>query len=279
MKSTWTKSTNQYFGELFEIALCNELDINTNDFKIDHVFSKDEIDSVKSDAKCMGDLLRQSIDFNSSDWFYCARSTVSSLGDLSDGSTTIELKYFSNGSGTYHNTSINYLNNLGIESYHDFLNRHGYYQELARIIPDMKANTNSNSPFSNEQSHIIRHTMKSEYAAIEEIEANIRAKYVSYVVDEICNRNLVDTIFNDFINKKKTSNGAYKGIPDFLAICNHRNGSCRVFKKNQLVNLSSVSSVKVKGFSITINDVMNLVIGWQNGNGLSNPTIRCFLSI
>lgn len=121
--------------------------------------------------------------------------------------------------------------------------------------------------------------MKNKYTEIEQIEAAIRSEYIQYVVDEIANRDLSDTIFDDFINKKKTSNGQYKGIPDFLAICNHHTGSCRIFDKNQLTGLSSRSSIRFLGSSIIINNIMRLSIGWQNGNGLSNPTIRCFLLI
>ena len=279
MKSTWTKSTNQYFGELFEVSLCNELGIDTGNFHIDYNFADNEISDVKHDASNMAKLLNTFIDFADRNWFYCARNTVSVLGDLSNGNTSIELKYVNSGSGTYHNTSVTYLDNLGLISYHNFLIEHGYYEQLNRIIPSMQANIYSVSPFTHKESHIIRHNMKNEYAEIERIESSIRSEYIRYVVNEITNRNLIDTVFEDFMNKKKTSNGQYKGIPDFLAICNHHTGTCRIFDKNQLADLPSRSSIRIIGSSIVIDDVMRLVIGWQNGNGLSNPTIRCFLSI
>lgn len=53
MKSTWTKSTNQYFGELFEVSLCNELGIDTGDFHIEYDFADNEIVDVKHDASNM----------------------------------------------------------------------------------------------------------------------------------------------------------------------------------------------------------------------------------
>lgn len=279
MKNAWTKSTNQYFGELFEVSLCNELDINTGNFKIQYQFADDEIACVQYDANNMAKLLNNIVDFSDLNWFYCARNTVAALGDISNGNMSIELKYVNSGSGTYHNTSITYLNGFGIIPYHDFLINHGYYDQLAKIIPSMKANIVFNSPFTHEESHIIRHNMKNEYAEIEHIEKTIRAKYIDYVGAEIVHRNLIDTIFNDFLNKKKTSNKRYKGIPDLIAICNHHTGACRVIDKRKLSNLASRSSVCINGSSIIVNDVMRLVIGWQNGNGLSNPTIRCFLSI
>lgn len=260
------KEDNQYYGKYFEQAICNIINkekiINITGFD----FSTSEIEELNADAQMVADYLKA--DYAE----YLGEHTRSSNCDLLIDGKEIELKYVSQGSGTYYNTSLNYINSeLGFTSYSEYLKKHNVLFFLERTFGE-KVYKNI-SPISNSESSFFRHKKPKSYEILQRLEKEARKEYVKDLYNFLSNNpTLLQKFINDMISKK-TSN---KDIPETILVFNNQTKKILTISKDTLV-----SFVKNKTFNYTdcgfVFDNFRVQFGWQNGTGLNNPTIRVFI--
>ena len=275
------RNENQYYAEAFEIAVCRYLRVDRlSDLEFPSISSDDMLD-IFDDAKTIAGIIHHT--YGNGNYVYTGRSTNSQLGDITtpDGAT-IELKYINGrSSGTYQNTSISYFETLGFQSYQSFLLKHGYYNFLRNILPgSIVPNESNSSPVTMQESRVIRHAYPNVAKKIASFEQQIRKQYVHAIGDTIVSRNLVSRIADDMLEKRKTSDGTNKGTPDTIIIYDYQNDKYRIITSAELSNACHNSTtVTYNGTALVIGGIIRLQVGWQNGNGLNNPTIRVFLRI
>ena len=273
------RAKNQDYAIAFENEVANILGAK-NRISNSIVLPQNERDVLKGHAICVAHHI-QGLFGTDTDYIYCGRQTSNALGDFmtSDGKS-IELKYvYGNTSGTYHNTSIDYFQSLCMFSYHNWLEHFGYMEWLQSVIPDdIDINCNANSPLKYSDASKLRNEYPSIARLISNHELPIRRLYTSYVSTYIDAFSLEGIVISDMINKKKTSDGQYKGISDVIVVCNSKTGDIRTIDKDDLIAKTSDNyKMHVTDTSIVFDGLMRLAIGWQNGNGMNNPTIRAFL--
>ena len=181
----------------------------------------------------------------------------------------IEIKYVSSGNGTYYNTSLYCLEKYGFDI-HKYLEESGIFLLLEEYqIPYSKTNK---SPVNQTTSSHIRHNNPTLYQKIEELDQQMRSKLVNdlalFFND---NMDLAYDFYDDLINKNISK--IKKSKPDELWVYNY------IDKTSFLLDLSTKSNIQVMSgtnLGLTLNN-LRIQIGWQNGNGLNNPTIRVFL--
>lgn len=275
-----TKDNNQYFGQLFEEKIAMLLNANIEE-SVKYDFLPEEIKEVESHASKTANFIKYLFIRDSKiNCIYNARNTITTLGDLTVNKKSIELKYVGTGFGTYHNTSVNYFSTIGIKSYKDFLLEKGYYKEikiLLKDIPEVSVKEEALSPLSNSESKIIRKKYKNIYKQISSLERNIRVEYNKYFYEKLSSDSkLKERVLLDFIQKSTSSNS--KGIPDYIIVYNWKNNKMKCLTKTKVKELiNSIDNLRLTPTGIIYENGIRLQIGWQNGNGLNNPTIRCSL--
>ena len=267
------KANNQYFAEALETRIWEKLSNSDYGGTVLYAFLKEELDELDTHAELIANRIKEDFsEINSIE--YVGRYTGSESGDFIINGETIELKSVSTGSGTYYNTSMNYLNKLGCESYHSFLSEKGYIAFLQEQFPD-KVNINALSPVSIKNSSIIRHQFPKVYEDIKVKEELLRVKYVSYLYDFLLkNPDKCSEFCYDMIHKGSNTS---KSIPDRTYIHNYKTNKINVLTFKDIESLTNCSGIRNAGLSIVIGETFRVAIGWQNGNGLSNPTLRVFI--
>ena len=274
-----SKNENQYYAEAFETSVCEKLGVEDLPQLELSCVSESDMRKIEQDAEKMSDEIRRVV--GAGKYEYIGRETGSQLGDIiGPQGERIELKYIGGkGKGTYHNTSVSYFNDLGCTPYNDFLRANGYYDFLREELPKgIVPNEKAASPVTMQESHVIRHEYPDAAKRIAEEEKRNREKYVQHVCDTIGNRDLVATVIDDMLGKIKTRDGEKKGIPNFLFIYDYNSDKINVLTSEELCNLcSDKTNINNQGLGLLLGGFMRLQIGWQNGNGLNNPTIRVFV--
>ena len=150
---------------------------------------------------------------------------------------------------------------------------------LESVLPrEIHINYDSMSPLKQQDASTLRHMYGDIVDMISEHELQIRRAYTSYVVSYISVNALEGIVVNDMLNKRKMSNGTYKGMSDIIIICNSKTGGIRTISKQKLMAKASDSyKMHSTETSIVFDGLMRLALGWQNGNGMNNPTVRAFL--
>ena len=205
----------------------------------------------------------------------------SSAGDIQVNDKTIELKFTERGFGTYYNSSINKTLDIidDFPKYEVFLDENDFYTKLSELgIPEDRYNKNNASPFSRDKlkKEIIPETQKSVWETlkddygkfIEEIEEPIRKEFVKKLYNVLKeDPELVKKLSERLIGKGN------KGTPDFLLIQSKVDGSIIHMTKEEMEKLETIEVTSTEK-GIRLKGLGFISIGWQNGNGLSNPTIR-----
>ena len=262
------KENNQYYGEYIERAV--NVAINKKSFNdinlINFNFSDEEIKEMNNDVLILCNFI------NGSESKYVGRETSNKSADLIVDGKEIELKYVKSGKGTYYNTTLDYVKTIGFKSYHDYLLEYGYITLLKEKFGDMVSLVNS-SPVSIKNSSFIRHSMKKDYKEILPIEEEIRCKFCFDFYNYLI-KNPEKKI--QFINDMVSKNNSNKNIPDKLIVFNHSSKKIICFTKENIESLIDYDNLKPTKKGLVFGDIQ-IQFGWQNGNGLSNPTIRVFI--
>lgn len=198
--------------------------------------------------------------------------TSKTNGDIELDNQIIELKYVGSGNGTYYNTSIEYFSSIGLKSYRDFLAENDYLvflKENTGIEPSDKI-----SPYSLKIANDIRKDMPDIYNLIVRKEKSLRAIYTIYVISQLKNNpDLSYRVYYDMLNKSYGN----KQLPDRMIVYNYISKTLNDIKGNDLIqNQNTIVPLKSGDYSIKLGN-LRLTLGWQNGTGLNNPTIRVFL--
>ena len=272
-----TKSDNQYFGKYFERATVEK--INQSGIIVDptqykdtcgYDFSPEEIQYLNDEAELVGNYIGHDIHS-----IHTGDHTATKTGDIHlDDGTIIELKRVSAGTGTYHNTSIYYFTSFGF-NFKDYMNKFKLRETIEKFFPEVKVKYNDNSPVNKDDSSYIRHSSKDGYNEIKVIDEAMRKQFVQDLVQFFReNPDKAQIFYKDMVLKKKIRQETYS-ISDRFIVFN--------YSKN---TISEINLKKIKenpDDSIYVNDLgfcmggLRFQIGWQNGSGLNNPTIRVFI--
>ena len=146
-----------------------------------------------------------------------------------------------------------------------------------QILLKDKINILNESPVSEKMSSNIQKNEIEWYKKYSKKESIAREKLVSHVVTVLKNNPEVAAKFlSDIVSKKINC----KKMPDQLIVYNHEQQKITfVYDNKELKNMCNDYTVKQTtrqklGFYL---GNFRIQIGWQNGAGLNNPTIRVFI--
>lgn len=155
-----------------------------------------------------------------------------------------EIKYVSQGAGTYFNTSIYYLLKYNFD-YREYLKKYRIYDKL-KEIPNIAVNENNKSPVSIKDSSFIRtqEKYKDIYEEIKKEEKECRLVFVNDLYNYFKNnsKELYNFVYN-MINKNTTKNK--NGAPDAIVIFNYKNKETKFLNIKDLI-LKDNSPLKKK---------------------------------
>lgn len=271
------KLDNQYFGKYFERAIVEKINnseviINPKNY-IDtcgYNFSQDEIQRLNDEAKIVGDYIGHNIHAT-----HTGNHTSLENGDIHlDNGISVEIKRVSAGTGTYHNTSVYYFTNFGF-NFKDYMEKFQLRETIEKFFPEVKVKYSDNSPVNQANSSYIRHSQKEGYKEIEAIDKKMRKQFVLDLVEFFRkNPDKAKIFYKDMILKKKISQETYSYSDRFIVFNYDKNTICEI-NLNELKS-NPVKNIYTNDFGFCIGG-LRFQIGWQNGNGLNNPTIRVFL--
>lgn len=259
------REENQYFGKYFENAICcvinNEPFFNPTEFE----FTEEELTQLQNDAKVAAKYLGGKV----AKWV--GNETANKDCDIILDGKHLEVKRVTGGTGTYFNTSIYYFEKFGF-NFKDYLNKYGIYEAIEKI--GYKPNRKNNSPVAPKISSEIRHKHKDEYEKYVLPADEITRSYFQNDIINYFNNNNEAALefFMDMLNKNsKTSK---KGKPDKIIVFNYKKQD--IFELDVKEFFATKTKFRYCDKSIIINNI-RFSLSWQNGLGLTNPTIRVFL--
>lgn len=263
------KADNQYYGKLFESAIVAQINKEDLIYKENYEFSEEDLKQIMEEAKIVADYLGD----NKADYIGDKTSTAS--GDiLLNDCEVIEIKRVSAGSGTYFNTSVHYFSKFGF-NFNDYMSRFGLYDALEENFGQkVRISRTNKSPVSQPNSSLIRHNFSSLYEEkILPIDTKMRKAFVEDLAKYFTvNIESLNQFVNDMLNKATDSSS--KTAPDRLIVFNYNKGRVNEIDLTKYANQELTITATDKGIVI---GALRIAIGWQNGNGLNNPTIRVFL--
>ena len=260
-----TKSNNQYYGKYFERAICsvinNEPFVNLTNFN----FPPEDIEKMNSDAKICSNI------FNAKNALWIGNYTSTQSGDILLDGKNVEIKYVSGGKGTYLNTSLEYFSSiLGFVSYKEYMKPEVY----PFLEPFFGKKIYDNiSPVSQQQSKDFRKNFKKEYEILVKLDKKARTKYVSDLYEFLLNNpEKLSRFISDCISKEISN----KTAPYCLVIFNYNTQKVEIINKATIEDLKNNKIFTKNNLSLNFGN-FRASIGWQNGAGLNNPTIRVFI--
>lgn len=278
MPSSNLKADNQYFGKYFEIATVAKIN---NDDKTPnpadypelsgYEFSSEEINTLNNQAQGLADYFGRE---HTAEWV--GGHTVSGIGDIVlDGHTSAEVKRVSTGSGTYHNTSVYYFTAFGFD-FKDYMAKFHLRETIEKYFPDIPVSYTNNSPVNQDNSSKIRHSTKNGYEEIKKIDEEMRAAFIQDLAKYFqANPEQAQIFYKDMINKRKLSQQKETAVDRFIVYNYNKNTITEINLDEIRANPADTIYSNNLGFCI---GGLRIQIGWQNGNGLNNPTIRVFLN-
>lgn len=261
-----SKANSRHYGQYFEQAVESIVNKNGIENQTGFTFPAEHINLMDKHAKQLGDYL------SAENAKRVGEQTSSESCDIKIDGQEVELKYVGSGSGTYFNTSMEYVTTLGFTSYHEFLKATGYLKKLKEVFGDMVSLENV-SPVSNASSTTIRHEYPEVYQKFAAWENKIRTVYVKKLF-EFLNEN--PEARAKFISDMITKDASGKHVPDRLIVFNHSDETITEFSKENLTDMKNNDIIELSGFSIKFGNA-KATFAWQNGTGLNNPTIRVFI--
>lgn len=258
------KENNQYYGRYIERGIADLSAGKSIQNYENFNFSSQELAEMNKDITTIVEYL------HSNNIQYIGNHTANANGDLIVDNQIVEIKYTDGSMGTYFNTSVEYVKELGYISYIDYLKQHNYYDKLEEL--GITPNRDNKSPVSIEMSKIIRQN-KPIYELIQHYEKGLRDNYVEQLFHFLSTNEEKRLQFVKDLITKRASN---KMVPDRLIVFNHDEKWLREYKKNDIVSIANGENFSFKGSTIKISKA-HFTFAWQNGTGLNNPTIRVFL--
>ena len=263
------KATNQYYGKFFETAVVAQLNNSEVEYNENYEFSPEEKTEMLKQAKKVANYLG---DYTAE---YIGNQTALASGDIKlNNGETIELKRVSAGTGTYFNTSIYYFSKFGFD-FKTYMEKYGLYNELEKYFgKEIRISRSNNSPVSQPNSSFIRHNYKELYETyIVPIDEKCRKHFLKDLVSYFQkNTDKIYEFVSDMLNKNTETSKKTK--PDRIIVYNYNQDTVNEINIEALKFDSSNIYMTEKGMVI---GNIRVAIGWQNGNGLNNPTIRIFL--
>lgn len=263
------KENNQYYGKLFETAVVAQLNQEPLCYEENYEFSEVEKQAMLKEAQVVADYLKGYTAV------YTGNHTSLASGDivLSSGET-VELKRVSAGAGTYFNTSIYYFEKFGF-NFKNYMEKYGLYDALEEYFgKEYKISRINNSPVSRDNSSKIRHTFEEIYQEqIVPIDKTVRTEFLRDLATYFSQHpeSLYEFVM-DMLNKNSAT--SQKAAPDRLIVYNYIKNTLNEIDIASYANQDLTFEITEKGMKI---GNIRVAIGWQNGNGLNNPTIRIFL--
>lgn len=269
------KENNQFYGKYFECCVVNVINqANEELYKESYVdFTPKELQDMKQDAEQLALYL------NANKAEYIGNLTVNAKGDifLPESQESIEIKYVSSGKGTYWNTSLTYFEKFGFnfqQYFHDF----NLITTLKNLFGEnVQISDKNKSPVSKESSSYIRHNFSDEYEKqIVPLDEQMREAFVKDLALFFQNNpQATKELINDVLLKNSATNK--KGKPDRLIVYNYNTKKIIDFNWEKIFSDANVNTdIQATKKGLIINNI-RIAIGWQNGNGLNNPTLRVFL--
>lgn len=264
----FTKANNQYYSAYIESRVTSYINNETYERPAlieTFDFTPAEIAEMDNDAK----IIAESIGGTRAIWVGRECSTANC--DLIVDGREIELKYVSTGKGTYLNSSLKYFSdNLGFTPFTEYTH--------ATICPYLEKYFGDNvyknfSPVSMEESERFRHGHPDAYNELIQIDKLMRRQYVADLYDFlIANPQKLNTFISDAITKEIGG----KQMPEEMIVFNHEKKTISSYSAEGIVDKMKHKSFKNAGLSLVFDD-FRVAIGWQNGTGLNNPTLRVFI--
>lgn len=278
-----TRANNQYFAEYMENAICDVINkvpiINHTDFP----FTDKDMELMNKQAQHWVE-----VEFPyATKADYVGRNTITGDCDIIINDTEhVELKYVSKGYGTYLNTSIYYFERFNF-NFHDYMEKFKYLDFLKEFLGD-KVKYKDKSPVSREVSSDFRENHKDIYRdKILPTEKIMRQAFVNDLIKYFTQPEHYDDLqlFGHQMLTKETLTSR-KSNPDFVSVYGYEDDKIRrvypteILKPNEPIIVTQeeeLNRTKETVFFIKLNHVLRIQIGWQNGTGLNNPTIRVFI--
>lgn len=271
------KADNQYFGKYLERATVEH--INDSGIIIDptqyddlsgYSFLDEEIAYLNEEAEKIATYIGKDLVAS-----YVGNHTGTECGDIVlSNNTHIELKRVFGGSGTYHNTSIFFFKDYGYD-FKDYMREYGLYDVIEKYFPSVSVSRKNNSPVNVKISSAIRHSDNEEgKRAIVQTDEIMRTAFVKNLAKYFSeNPDMAYNFAKDMLNKVRLrTRESYK--PDRFIVYNYNKDSITE------INLQDMQfnedNIKNTDLGLLIGP-LRMQIGWQNGTGLNNPTIRVFL--
>lgn len=262
-----TRAENQYYGKFRECCVVAQLNHAPIEYNENYEIPADQRLTIFNQAKIVADFI------GNHTATYIGNHTGNESGDiLLNNGQRIELKSVSAGTGTYHNTTMNYLKKFNF-NFKECMDRHGWQAQLKEICGDLiPINFKTFSPVSQKNSSFLRHNyeelFKEKIIPAEEI---FRMEFVKELADYFTNNPEQRYIFvSDMLNKE--SQAHKKTSPDRLIVWNYQKNTVNeIDVKNFKNNINTDIRATKKGLVI---GNMRFALSWGNGVGLSNPVIR-----
>lgn len=263
------KENNQYYAEYIEskvTSIINNENYILPDCLKEFNFTKEEIEEMNNDAAQIATY----INGNTAKWV--GRNCGNEKCDIIvDNNRQIELKYVGSGTGTYLNASLSYFSDkLGFVSFTEYT-----HKTICPILEEEYGTSvyETFSPVSMAVSKDIRHNKPELYEKIKEVDKVMRKQYTNDLFNYLKNNPDKLTLF---ITDCITKNINNKSTPTELIIFNHNTKNLICYNKETILQKIKNKEIKNAGLSLVF-DNFRVAIGWQNGNGLNNPTFRVFL--
>lgn len=270
------KADNQWYGKGFEqsiVMIKNNLPL-INPYPT-HI-SSEQWDDILAHAKIFIVEYERYEKIDTIAWI--GNQTKTGCGDLLINGKKVEIKHVFDGTGTYLNTSWeNFKNQYGIPlDAKSFLKEYNLYDELQMKFGD-KVNMNNISPFSTSQAKVIMKEHSVWYKMYKVKEESARTILVNQAYQYLLvHPETVTKLLYDIITKTISN----KEMPDQLVIFNYGKKEITYFSdKQKLIELKNnykLDKTARQKLGFTLGN-FRIQIGWQNGAGLCNPTVRVFI--
>lgn len=269
------KAENQWYGKAFEQvinAVFHQVKIN-NPYPL-HVEEKDFQKMFKHAKSFIENFEKKYFKINSMEWV--GNKTSTENGDLIVNGLVVEVKYTEKGNATWLNTNMDrFHDTYGFpKTYKDYMMEAGLYDILVKNLGE-EVSLENVSPIS-DGARAKKIQSMSFYKDYAKKENDVRTKYTSDVFKFLKNSPEVEKQFTlDVVTKGICQ----KTMPDFLCSFHYGDDSFESYSKEDLMALykdgkiTQTSRQKLGFYAGKI----QIAIGWQNCNGLCNPTIRGFI--
>lgn len=271
------KEKNQWFGKAFEQAIvAAKQNITATNPYPDHIMAVEWAIMLQNAITFITQYEAMIAPITTIQWI--GNNTTTQNGDLIIDGRIVEIKYCSSGTGTWFNTTLdNTMYRYGFSRlYKDYMREDGLYDMLMEFFGPEKVSMENASPVSQSVASVAEGT--TWYKNYTKKETITRKRFVQ---DFVAYLKANPEIEHQFVRDAVTKGICNKEMPDLLIVFNYNTRKIiTIYDKNFLLSLYcdgtiSMTSRQKLGFYA---GKVRIAIGWQNNNGLNNPTIRGFIT-